>query len=153
MRDFKHLDHLRLVDAELAFWGFVGGSEEGMFAVTSPAGGTLRVIATAHYGWDHASISRPDRTPSWEEMEHVKHLFFRENETAMQLHVPAIEHVNNHPHCLHLWRPQNVEIPRPPSEFVGERDVTPEQARAMTPAERRARAEKVAERIGRELGQ
>jgi hypothetical protein len=49
----------------------------------------------------------------------VKELFFLPSECVMQLHVPAHEHVNNHPHCLHLWRPLASEIPRPPSVFVG----------------------------------
>jgi hypothetical protein len=53
-------------------------------------------------------------------MDHVKRLFFRDEETAMQLHVPPADHVNNHPHCLHLWRPQDIEIPRPHVEFVGD---------------------------------
>jgi hypothetical protein len=49
----------------------------------------------------------------------MKRLFFREDETAMQLHVPATDHINCHPHCLHLWRPTEVEIPRPPAIMVG----------------------------------
>ena len=52
-------------------------------------------------------------------MEHVKRLFFRPDETAMQLHVPPHEHINTHEHCLHLWRPQQEKIPRPPSYMVG----------------------------------
>jgi hypothetical protein len=32
--------------------------------------------------------------------------------------VPIVEHINCHPYCLHLWRPHNVEIPRPPSWMV-----------------------------------
>jgi hypothetical protein len=78
-------------------------------------------------------------------MAFVKRLFFRDDETAMQLHVPASDHVNQHPYCLHLWRPQADEeiaaeraeweragepwpygdlrspggIPRPPAVFVG----------------------------------
>jgi hypothetical protein len=52
-------------------------------------------------------------------MEQIKRLFFHAHETAMQLHVPACDHVNHHPYCLHLWRPQDAEIPRPPAAFVG----------------------------------
>jgi hypothetical protein len=37
----------------------------------------------------------------------------------MELHVPIAEHINLHPNCLHLWRPQDVEIPRPPAYMVG----------------------------------
>lgn len=79
----------------------------------------LRVIATTEGGWDHVSVSIANRCPTWDEMELVKRAFFFEHETAMQLHVPPSEHINIHPYCLHLWRPQNVAIPRPPSAMVG----------------------------------
>jgi hypothetical protein len=51
-------------------------------------------------------VSRRNRCPNWTEMEHVKRMFFGDNETAM------------HPWCLHLWRPQQAEIPRPPGIMV-----------------------------------
>lgn len=83
-----------------------------------PTGVTLTVIASNGYGWDHVSVSLPNRCPNWQEMEHVKRLFFRDDETAMQLHVPPAEHVNIHPYCLHLWRPHDAQIPRPPAIMV-----------------------------------
>ena len=46
-------------------------------------------------------------------------LFFRDEEPAMQLHVPTTEHINCHPYCLHLWRPLEAEIPMPPDWMVG----------------------------------
>lgn len=69
--------------------------------------------------WDHVSVSTEHRCPTWEEMDFIKNLFFRDDETVMQLHVPRRDWISNHPHCLHLWRPLDVEIPLPPSEFVG----------------------------------
>ena len=80
---------------------------------------TLRVIASADQGWDHVSVSLAHRTPTWQEMSHIHSLFFLPHETAMQLHVPAEDHINCHPHCLHLWRPHHLVIPRPPSWMVG----------------------------------
>ena len=71
--------------------------------------GPLRVIASTGAGWDHVSVSLPDRCPTWAEMDKVKRLFWRDAETVMQLHVPRTEHVNCHPNCLHLWRPQTDE--------------------------------------------
>jgi len=79
----------------------------------------LRVLASNGEGWDHVSVSLADRTPTWAEMEFVKRLFFEEDEVAMQLHVPPKDHVNNHPFCLHLWRPHGGVIPRPPASLVG----------------------------------
>jgi hypothetical protein len=98
--------------------GDFGG--DGAFRVPSPTDFRLMtVVASTGYGWDHVSVSQHKRCPNWPEMDHIKSLFFKDDETAMQLHVPAADHVNNHPYCLHLWRPQNIEIPRPPSIMVG----------------------------------
>lgn len=70
--------------------------------------------------WDHVSVSRADRVPSWPEMDQLYKLFFRPGEVAMQLHVPDDEHVNHHPNCLHIWRPTGLKkIPQPPHWMVG----------------------------------
>lgn len=79
----------------------------------------IRIIFSWDEGWDHVSVSLPDRCPTWEEMEWVKRAFFRDTETAMQLHVPISDHISFHPYCLHLWRPQRKKIPRPPAALVG----------------------------------
>jgi len=78
----------------------------------------LKVVASTGMRWDHVSISREDRVPSWEEMEHVKRLFFRDTEWAIEYHVPPNDHINIHPHCLHLWRPQKQRLPIPPAILV-----------------------------------
>jgi hypothetical protein len=72
----------------------------------------------AVYRWEHVSVSTKNRTPNWYEMAFIKDLFWDESETVMQLHVPKSEHKNLHPHVLHLWRPLDHEIPRPPSDTV-----------------------------------
>ena len=53
-------------------------------------------------------------------MEYVAKLFFRDDEVAMQLHVPAKDHINNHPFVLHWWRPHSKlkRIPLPPKGYV-----------------------------------
>ena len=82
----------------------------------------LKVIASSGGGWDHVSVSTPigSPVPTYYEMQAVAQAFFLPHETAMQLHVPADDHVNNHPNCLHWWRPNcgNQAIPIPPREFV-----------------------------------
>lgn len=96
------------------------GPDSGAFVIPNPTTGVvLRVVASVGAGWDHVSVSRPDRCPSWDEMELVKRTFFLPHEAAMQLHVPVTEHINHHPYCLHLWRPHGREIPRPPGWMVG----------------------------------
>jgi hypothetical protein len=120
MRNLRLLDRYRDVGPEvIRLFGFAGDETCGAFLLPSPIdGASIRVIASSGEGWDHVSVSRKNRCPNWAEMEHVKRLFFADTETAMQLHVPASDHINCHPYCLHLWRPQFTEIPRPPAEFV-----------------------------------
>ena len=92
----------------------------GAFLTRSPIDNrVLRIIASNGLGWDHVSISRKDRVPNWEEMEFIKRLFFKDDEVAMQLHVPPADHINCHPNCLHLWRPHEEPIPLPPGWMVG----------------------------------
>lgn len=79
---------------------------------------TLFVIASNEFGWDHVSVSLPHRTPSWNEMNHVKDLFFEENETVVQFHPKKSEYVNFHPHVLHLWKKHGLEYELPPKFFV-----------------------------------
>lgn len=135
MRNLDALNAWRRADLE----GAVGNDVCGLFEIASIIDRKpLRVIATALDGWDHVSVSRQNRPPNWPEMEQVKRLFFEDGETAMQLHVPSAEHVNNHPHCLHLWRPHAVEIPRPPGIFVGVAGLTPADIRSRIAAAKAA---------------
>lgn len=69
--------------------------------------------------WEHVSVSRKDRTPTWEEMSFIKSIFWGDDETVVQFHVCKKDHVNCHPNCLHLWKMVGVELPRPPSVTVG----------------------------------
>ena len=70
-------------------------------------------------GWEHLSVSTPNRTPSWDEMQKMKEIFWKDDEVCMQLHPRKEYYVNNHPHCLHIWKPINKKIPTPPSIMVG----------------------------------
>lgn len=121
MKNLFTLNEFRVVNADiLRHFGNAGDETCGMFLISSPIDGRgMKVIASSDCGWDHVSVSRPNRCPNWPEMAHVKSLFFEEDECVMQLHVPTADHVNDHPYCLHLWRPHDAEIPRPPSWMVG----------------------------------
>lgn len=81
----------------------------------------LGIIVSDGEGWDHVSVSLPNRCPSWEEMCFVKDLFFEPHEVAIQIHPARSEYVNHHPFCLHLFRHQTKSIPTPPSWMVGPR--------------------------------
>lgn len=86
-------------------------------------GVTLKVIASCGFGWEHVSVSLPNRTPTWDEMEFVRELFWQDDETVMQLSVPRSEHISLHRYCLHLWRPTDVAVPVPPAWMVGPSDL------------------------------
>lgn len=55
--------------------------------------------------WIHASTSRADRTPSYEEMREVKRIFFGDERKAIMVFPPKNQHYNYHPYCLHLFGP------------------------------------------------
>lgn len=117
MIDLRHLNEYRRGGQAAAMYGGDDCAESGAFLLRRN-GARLRVIASAGGGWDHVSVSLSDRCPTWDEMEHVKRLFFKATEAAMQLHVPPSQHVNIHPFCLHLWRPHDGVIPMPPADMV-----------------------------------
>lgn len=121
MRNLHLLDAYRRTDRVIiASFGGIGDHETGAFEMPSIVDrAPMMIIASVGNGWDHVSVSRRTRCPNWAEMEQVAQAFFKEGETAMQLHVPVSDHVNDHPYCLHWWRPLDCEIPRPPSWMVG----------------------------------
>jgi len=82
-------------------------------------GRELQCIASDGEGWDHVSVSLSNRCPNWREMSYIKNLFWDEEDTVIQFHPPKSEYINNLPYCLHLWRPQDIKIPLPPSILVG----------------------------------
>lgn len=119
MRDLRLLEKYRL--PENTPWGGAGNAKGGIFVVpTKTSTKPLRVVASVddERGWDHVSVSLPSRCPTWYEMEEVKRLFFKADEIAVQFHVPPSDHINIHPHCLHLWRRHGLDYPLPPRELV-----------------------------------
>lgn len=93
----------------------MGRNGPGGFKDASP----LKVIASDGEGWEHVSVSLTTRCPSWEEMCFIKSMFWDKEDCVVQYHPPEREYVNNHPYCLHLWRPIGADIPMPPSYMVG----------------------------------
>lgn len=86
---------------------------------------SLFVVISDGIGWDHVSVSHRGRTPTWQEMCFVKDAFFGFDDWVVQYHPAIADYVNCHPYCLHLWRPQNADLPKPPSWLVGPKSVTP----------------------------
>jgi hypothetical protein len=90
-------------------------------------------MASDGEGWEHVSITLSstkrsvERCPTWEEMCHIKSLFWSDDDIVLQLHPAKADYVNNHPYCLHLWRPVNKTIPVPDSLLVGIKESTRDQ--------------------------
>ncbi|MCL1999302.1 MAG: hypothetical protein FWG65_11100 [Turicibacter sp.] len=80
---------------------------------------TATIIFSTGDDWDHVSVSHKHRPPTWDVMCEVKKIFWADDECVVQYHPKKSEYINNHPNCLHLWKPQNVNFPTPPKIFVG----------------------------------
>lgn len=102
--------------------GIMGSSEldgnNGCFKIPFESY-TFTVVASDGEGWEHVSVSLPNRTPNWREMCFIKDLFWGEDECVVQYHPPKSAYVNNHPNCLHLWKQVGKEFEMPPSILVG----------------------------------
>lgn len=121
------IERYRYTDGPMGTTADMGAN--GAFAIPLPSGVIVNVIASdgsdwrecdlPGIPWEHVSVSLARRCPTWEEMDAVKRIFWRDDELVIQMHVPRERHVNCHPFCLHLWKPIGVEIPLPPMSTVG----------------------------------
>jgi len=125
-RSMKNLDDVeranvfveRKPDLERRIWGALGNDKAGIFHLYAKRDQPILIIASALDGWDHVSASLRDRVPTYAEMQLIFRAFFQDDETAMQVHVPASDHINFAENCLHLWRPHKGSIPLPPKRMV-----------------------------------
>lgn len=108
----------RLRDGRVRTGPYASTDDEGLAG--SFAVGSLHIMSSGPLDdeWEHVSVSRDDRCPTWDEMSRVKRWFWDDEEAVMQLHPPLSSHVNQHPFCLHLWRPKKAAIPLPPTYMV-----------------------------------
>lgn len=93
----------------------------GAFRIPGPGQVALWIIASDGLGWEHVSVSvvNEERCPTWDEMCHVKNLFWHEEEVVIQYHPAKSQYVKCHPYALHLWKPQGIDLPTPPPILVG----------------------------------
>lgn len=89
-------------------------SERLTFAVVAHDG-----VHSVQTGWEHVSVSTEKRCPTWDEMHAIKRLFWNDDETVVQLHVPEAVKIDNHPYVLHMWRKIGGEAELPPPNLVG----------------------------------
>jgi hypothetical protein len=112
----KQLEACRITDGPLKSDRSAGNN--GAFVIRGPHRTKLGIIASDGGGWEHVSVSTKNRTPTWTEMCFVKDLFWNDEETVVQFHPRKSQYVNDHPYCLHLWRPTFLSLPEPPHVFV-----------------------------------
>lgn len=95
-----------------------GDDQNGAFQIPF-RGRKLKVIVSSDEGWDHVSVSLPNRTPTWAEMCYIKDIFFDPNETVVQFHPTHEAYINHHPNCLHLWKKIDQDFELPPWWMIG----------------------------------
>jgi hypothetical protein len=81
----------------------------------------MSFVASWGGGWDHVSVAPIKRyiVPDWNTMCKVKQIFFKPDETAIEIHPAEDQYVDNLSNCLHLWRANDKEMVLPPSFMVG----------------------------------
>lgn len=92
------------------------------------SGKFLHFIFSYQMGWEHLSVSTPSKCPTWEQMCRMKDIFWNKDECCVEYHPKEEDYVNNHPYCLHIWRPTEEVIPTPPTLLVGFRNETEKNA-------------------------
>ena len=119
----RHEPNLRIENYRVQPPGYESrpGKNWGAFQI-----GALKVLSSGTCdgnpearGWEHVSVSLPNRCPTWEEMDRVKNLFWRDDETVIQFHPRRDAKINAHRYCLHLWKMDGTEFVLPPSILVG----------------------------------
>jgi len=112
----------RIIEGELASDDSYGNN--GAFILNSPITGWKLVCIVSDAGnWEHVSVHArrfdiESRTPTWDEMNRLKNVFWDEKDVVIQYHPKKLNYINRHPNVLHMWRPIGIVIPEPPVIFV-----------------------------------
>lgn len=80
----------------------------------------VNCIVSDGAGWEHVSVTiNKEECPNWETMNFIKNKFWGKEDVVIQFHPAESHYINYHKYCLHLWRPNNINITTPPSILVG----------------------------------
>ena len=91
-------------------------TDGGDYIFKSPVDGRpIEVTAETKNGWDHVSVRRKDRPPTWHEMQFIAFKFFADNEYAVQYHIPHSKEVPGivDTYTLHWWHNRDGMMPVP----------------------------------------
>jgi hypothetical protein len=88
-------------------WGlpeYMGGTKWG-FRNKHGDGSVILSVFPDSLGiyWVHASITRKERMPSYEDLKLLHRAVFGDLSWSYQVFAPASQHVNIHEYALHLW--------------------------------------------------
>lgn len=78
-------------------WSMIRTRRTGSIMVTEVPPGMVD-----DHAWIHASISRADQLPRYDELALLHRAVFGDTH-AYQVFAPAADHINLHPYALHLW--------------------------------------------------
>lgn len=118
----KNLNALQRID--IYGNGYLGDEHNGAFKINNGKDFYF-VIASDGDGFDHVSVTRHKnngtnikKCPTLDEMKKIKNIFFKDDEIVYQIFPSSDEYINEHPYCLHLWRPNNKDFSLPPHDFI-----------------------------------
>ncbi len=80
-------------------WLFVSTDEDNVRKIII----TYGAVGDSSGPWLHASISRPDRMPEYQDLVDLHYAVWGSDGWAYQVFAPQGDHVNIHPYALHLW--------------------------------------------------
>lgn len=90
------------VPAEMGPDGWILTSTDGTGRIILTAGPAADDEAGEHGDWRHASMTRAETTPSYEDLVAL-HAAVWPNGYAYQVFAPPAAHINIHARALHLW--------------------------------------------------
>jgi hypothetical protein len=111
----RAIERFRIIKGAMASTELYGNNGAFMIKYKSR---TYKVVISDQLGWDHVSVSLPNRIPTWKEMCIIKDIFFEDTEIVVQYHPAKENYINDSEYVLHMWRCQDKPMPMPPLMFV-----------------------------------
>ena len=66
----------------------------------------------------HLSVSHAQRYPTWDELMHLRAVFFEDDAEVFQVMPACDEYVNIHSTCFHLWHKRGGRIIQPDRRII-----------------------------------
>lgn len=116
----------RIIKGKLASDSSIGNNGAfSIFAKRFPV--NLHITASDKNGFEHVTVAVSDKrkkgnqSPTWEEMQYVKTIFWDDFDTVIQYHPWKNDYINGQKNRLHLWRIIDKPI-AVPTHITGRQD-------------------------------